>query len=262
MSEIANTPNSPFDALMREDGRWSARDLQGLMGYSRWEDFKRIVERAKQSAANSGHDADSAFAAITEHVVTRGNAPDVQRLDYHLSRMGAYLTAMNGDPNKAEVAAAQAYFATKTREAEVQQSLATVPQTYAQALRAAADAAEAQERAELEAAQTREALAITTPKAEVYDEWLESDAIEMTDFAKRIGFTPPTRFTKTLREIGVLRKDKTHTGRYRNLPTRTWEESFDVRPTQIPTGEWVDLALVNTQGQVDLLEELRNEGLI
>lgn len=106
------------------------------------------------------------------------------------------------------------------------------------------------------------ALEIAAPKAEVYDEWLESEAIEMTDFAKRIGFTPPTRFTRKLRELSILRKDKTHTGRYRNLPTRAWEASFDVRPVELATGEWIDLALVNAQGQVDLLEELRNEGLI
>lgn len=38
--------------------------------------------------------------------------------DYRLLRLGFYLTAMNGDPRKPEVAAAQSYFAIKTREAE------------------------------------------------------------------------------------------------------------------------------------------------
>jgi len=39
--------------------------------------------------------------------------------DFYLSRFACYLIAMNGDPSKAEVAAAQQYFAIKTREGEL-----------------------------------------------------------------------------------------------------------------------------------------------
>lgn len=121
-------------------------------------------------------------------------------------------------------------------------------------------AEEERERAELERDHARLALEAAAPKVEVFDRWLTSEAVEMTDFAKRIGFTPPGTFTATLREMGILRKDKTHTGRYRNLPTKDWEGAFEVVPTQLPTGAWIDLALINASGQMEILEALRDAG--
>src|SRR5690625_375199 len=112
---------SPFDAIKRtrlgEDGAeyWSARDLMPLMGYSAWRNFEVPLNRAIASAENQGVDVDSNFAR-SRKVVTEGKMPQV---DYLLSRFAAYLVAMNGDPNMPEVAAAQHYFAVKTREAEV-----------------------------------------------------------------------------------------------------------------------------------------------
>ncbi len=50
-------------------------------------------------------------------VVQREARGGVESTDWHLDRMAAYLVAMNGDPNKPEVAAAQAYFAMQTRRA-------------------------------------------------------------------------------------------------------------------------------------------------
>lgn len=52
-------------------------------------------------------------------VVQRDGRGGVESTDWQLDRMAAYLVAMNGDPNKPEVAAAQAYFAMQTRRAEL-----------------------------------------------------------------------------------------------------------------------------------------------
>lgn len=111
---------SPFDAIrrVRPDGSeyWSARDMQPLMGYPRWQDYQRPIERAIATARNTGMDIEAHFRGSPENSSTRGGRP---RKDFELSRDAAYLVAMNGDPNKKQVAAAQLYFAAKTREAEL-----------------------------------------------------------------------------------------------------------------------------------------------
>lgn len=95
------------------EDRWSARWLMGKMGYPRWNEFEPVIERAKQAAHNQGFNVNTLFRANTEKT---GGRPQT---DYRLTRFAAYLVAMNGDPRKPEVAAAQAYFAVKTRQAEI-----------------------------------------------------------------------------------------------------------------------------------------------
>lgn len=123
-----NTPSktsessSPFDSirLVREDGSeyWSARDLMVLLGYSKWERMNDAIDRAKAACTNSGMDPEKNFPGAGKVSGRRG--PEQQ--DYHLTRYASYLVAMNGDPRKPEIAAAQTYFAVKTREAEIQEA--------------------------------------------------------------------------------------------------------------------------------------------
>lgn len=116
MTDVTLFGESPFDAIrrVRPDGSeyWSARDLMDPMEYSTWQHFEVPLTRAMQTAENTGNDVTSLFTASRKK---SGGRP---RDDFELTRFAAYLVAMNGDPNKPGVAAAQVYFASRTREAE------------------------------------------------------------------------------------------------------------------------------------------------
>lgn len=116
---------SPFDAgripcPQGGEDRWSARWLMQQMGYTTWQYFEPVIERAKQAAVNEGFNAKTLFM-VKHEMADREQGGGRKRTDYMASRFAAYLIAMNGDPRKPEVAAAQTYFAVKTREAEVAQ---------------------------------------------------------------------------------------------------------------------------------------------
>lgn len=114
--EIVPT-NMTFDQLRRtrEDGSefWSARDLMPELGYDNWQNFESAMDRAATSASAQGHSVDSLFISVSKKGAGR------PQRDVELARFAAYLVAMNGDPRKPEIAAAQSYFAIRTREAEV-----------------------------------------------------------------------------------------------------------------------------------------------
>ncbi|KOU99129.1 hypothetical protein ADK92_12995 [Streptomyces sp. XY533] len=163
---------SPFDALrrLRPDGAefWHARDLQPLMGYSQWSKLKTPLERAMAAARNTGLDVDENFARSGKVSGSRGPAQE----DYALSRLGAYLTAMNGDPNKPEVAAAQAYFAVRTREAETAPAIVPLdPATPEGALALARQYVRVAEQLVHADRRVRE----LEPKAAVHDRFLSAD---------------------------------------------------------------------------------------
>lgn len=97
---------------------WSARDLYPILGYSKWERFKDVMERAKDSCNNSGESVADHFAGVGK-MVQLGSGAERQIDDVMLTRYACYLVAQNGDPRKLEIAFAQNYFAVQTRRAEL-----------------------------------------------------------------------------------------------------------------------------------------------
>lgn len=88
------------------------------MGYDNWQNFEKVIERAKIAAHTQGFNVRTLFTAASK----KGDGRP--QTDYMVTRFAAYLIAMNGDPRKPEVAAAQQYFAVRTREAELAEAAA------------------------------------------------------------------------------------------------------------------------------------------
>lgn len=169
---------SPFDAIMRTDDYgneyWSARDLAPLMGYGKWQSFETPLTRSMTAANNQGHDVESNFTG-SRKVAVAGKMPQT---DFHLSRFACYLVAMNGDPNKTEVAEAQMYFAIQTRVAETQvQAIPTGPELLALAVVEAQKVIAAKDTA----------IAELTPKADAWHDLCSSaGSLSFRDAAKVI----------------------------------------------------------------------------
>jgi len=112
-----------LEALRRktQSGRdyWHAREIGPVLGYPTWREFESVIVRA--IAAATGVELDPAKHFVpTLKMLEVGGGGMREGDDYFLSRPAAYLIAMNGDPSKPEIAAAQAYFTIQTRRMELE----------------------------------------------------------------------------------------------------------------------------------------------
>ena len=112
-----------FDDIIHksEDGEiefWYARELQPLLGYSRWQNFELVIKKAMVSCENAGGKIEDHFRDVTKMVGIGSGAVRCVK-DYVFTRYACYLIAQNGDPRKDEIAFAQSYFAVQTRKQEL-----------------------------------------------------------------------------------------------------------------------------------------------
>jgi DNA-damage-inducible protein D len=97
---------------------WLAREIQELLGYSRWENFDKVIDKAKTACENAGQVCNDHFRDVTK-MVELGSKSQRPVEDIMLTRYACYLIAQNGDPRKEEIAFAMSYFATQTRKQEL-----------------------------------------------------------------------------------------------------------------------------------------------
>ncbi len=97
---------------------WLARDVQHLLGYSKWENFQNVIFKAKTACELSNQKINDHFPDVRKTIaMPKGASKEID--DIMLTRYACYLIAQNGDSKKEQIAFAQTYFAIQTRKAEL-----------------------------------------------------------------------------------------------------------------------------------------------
>lgn len=124
MSNIEKYSHKIFEDIkhITEDGIefWYGRELQMVLEYKKWDNFKTVIEKSKISCNNSNINVQDHFADV-RNMVQLGSGAQREIEDIMLSRYACYLIVQNADPRKEVVALGQTYFAVKTREREIEE---------------------------------------------------------------------------------------------------------------------------------------------
>lgn len=122
--------NKDFESIKKVDENgveyWEARELMPLLGYDKWENFVKVIDKAKAACLLSGQEVRDHLPDVGKMIILAKNTAKEARReikDFWLSRYACYLIAQNGDPRKQEIALAQTYFAVQTRHQEISKQL-------------------------------------------------------------------------------------------------------------------------------------------
>ena len=121
MKEIYEN-NKSFEDIKHIDENgvefWYARELMPILQYLKWENFKKVIEKAMIACENSGISIKDCFPDVSKPIIS-GKGKEEFIEDYKLNRYACYLIAQNGDSRKKVIALAQTYFAVQTRKQEI-----------------------------------------------------------------------------------------------------------------------------------------------
>ena len=114
--------NKSFEDIKHVDENgvefWYAREIMEVLQYSKWQNFEKIIDKAKTSCKNSDISVFEHFTDVSK-TINMPKGAEKAILDYKLTRYACYLIAQNGDSRKKVIALAQTYFAVQTRKQEV-----------------------------------------------------------------------------------------------------------------------------------------------
>ena len=97
---------------------WSARELSAAMGYSTWQKFNRVLNKALQVAQSRGMNISEHFNQTVE-MVKLGSGTFRKVDNWHLSRLACLIIAENADSKKPQVQTARQYFKEQTTTTEL-----------------------------------------------------------------------------------------------------------------------------------------------
>lgn len=121
-NELINQTEKTFEEIKHVDENgnefWYARELMIALDYSKWGNFKGVIDKAMIACENSGMSTFDCFAEVGKPIISgKGKQELIQ--DFKLNRYACYLIAQNGSPTKKAIALAQTYFAVQTRKQEL-----------------------------------------------------------------------------------------------------------------------------------------------
>ena len=121
MNQIKKYNNKTFENIKHTDEYgmefWYARELMTALEYSKWENFEKVIEKAKISCKASNNNINDHFPDVRK--IVKAGATTKKINDYKLSRYACYLIVQNSDPRKEVVALGQTYFAVQARKQEL-----------------------------------------------------------------------------------------------------------------------------------------------
>lgn len=113
---------SDFEQIKKvtEKGKeyWSARELATALGYSTWQKFNRVLNKALKVAQERGMVMGEHFNQVVE-MVKLGSGTFREVENFHLSRIACLIIAENADGKKPQVQAARIYFKEQTTVLEL-----------------------------------------------------------------------------------------------------------------------------------------------